>query len=256
LANKREIISHRAFVIANGKDMWDTSSILQAGDRAPPRTVFVFSRQGAQYAMMGKSLINQVLKFRDSISGMDYALRSGSHPPKWTLLEEILRPKKTSHLSEAEFSQPCTTAIQIALVDLLSSNGIRAEAVIGHSSGEIAAVYAARSLSSTDAITTAYQRGHVLALSASAEVGGMAAVGLGWEDVEPFLAPGVVVGCENIPESVTLSGDKDTLDSVLGDIRMAHSGILARALHVDRAYHSHHMQAIADQHLQSLPRSM
>lgn len=38
-----------------------------------------------------------------------------------------------------EYSQPLSTALQIALVELLKSFGIVPKAVVGHSSGEIAA---------------------------------------------------------------------------------------------------------------------
>jgi acyl transferase domain-containing protein len=40
-----------------------------------------------------------------------------------------------------QYSQPLATAVQIALVDLLTSFGITPKVVIGHSSGEIAAAY-------------------------------------------------------------------------------------------------------------------
>lgn len=49
----------------------------------------------------------------------------------------MLRPKSSSRISEAEISQPCCTALQIGLVNLLSSRNIRPTAVVGHSSGEI-----------------------------------------------------------------------------------------------------------------------
>jgi acyl transferase domain-containing protein len=42
---------------------------------------------------------------------------------------------------QPDLSQPLCTAIQIALIDLLSSFGITADKVVGHSSGEIAAAY-------------------------------------------------------------------------------------------------------------------
>lgn len=256
LAVKREVLTHRAFTISNGEDQWETSVSFRPGDKAPPRKVFVFSGQGAQYAQMGKSLITNVPMFHDCISGLDKALQDCADPPTWSLLDEILRPKKSSRLSEAEFSQPCTTAIQIALVRLLCSYGIRPDAVVGHSSGEIAAAYAAGALSSSEAIIIAYQRGRVVAMYGDAEKGGMAAIGLGSEMTTQFLKPGVLIGCENSPDSVTLTGDKDVLHDVLEDIRTAHPGVLARALHVDRAYHSHHMAAIADQYLASLPNNI
>ena len=44
-------------------------------------------------------------------------------------------------MDHPDFSQPICTALQIALVDLLSSLGVTARTVVGHSSGEIASAY-------------------------------------------------------------------------------------------------------------------
>lgn len=42
-----------------------------------------------------------------------------------------------SRINDAELSQTLCTAVQIAIVNLLSSWGVQANSVIGHSSGEI-----------------------------------------------------------------------------------------------------------------------
>lgn len=153
--------------------------------------------------------------------------------------DEIRASKKTSRLSEAEFSQPCCTAIQIALVDLLEHYGIHPDAVVGHSSGEIGAAYASHAISAANAIQIAFYRGRVMcSLNPAERPGGMAAVGLGAEEVAPHLRPGVLVGCENSPQSTTLTGDKSPLDETLKDIKNAYPDAFVRALQVDRAYHS------------------
>ena len=125
----------------------------------------------------------------------------------------------------------------MALVDLLKTYNIKPEAVTGHSSGEIAAAYACGAITLSEAIIIAYYRGKVM-LDVDPSLGGMAAIGLGPEHVQPYLLPGVVVGCENSPNSVTLTGDKDVLEAVIKKIKAENPEVLARALHVDRAYHS------------------
>jgi acyl transferase domain-containing protein len=62
---------------------------------------------------------------------------------QWDLLEELGKPEKESRIGQGELAQPTTTAIQIALVDLFATFGIHPRRVVGHSSGEIAAAYAA-----------------------------------------------------------------------------------------------------------------
>ncbi|MAD84617.1 MAG: hypothetical protein CL912_16785 [Deltaproteobacteria bacterium] len=153
--------------------------------------------------------------------------------------ELLSAPRKSSRLAEAEISQPCCTAYQIALVDLLGHYGIKPNAVLGHSSGEIAAAYACGALTAREAISIAYYRGKVMAeLDSVKAPGAMAAVGLGPEDVAPYLRPGVAVGCENSPSSTTLTGDRNALELVVQQIKNALPDILVRMLNVDRAYHS------------------
>lgn len=129
--------------------------------------------------------------------------------------------------------------MQIALVDLLCLYGIRPAAVLGHSSGEIAAAYACGAVTAREAITIAYYRGQVMAgLDSTKRPGAMAAVGLGPKEVARYLRPGVAVGCENSPSSTTLTGERKLLELVVKEIKDALPDVLVRILNVDRAYHS------------------
>uniref|UniRef100_A0A0D2Y3F4 Uncharacterized protein n=1 Tax=Fusarium oxysporum (strain Fo5176) TaxID=660025 RepID=A0A0D2Y3F4_FUSOF len=111
---------------------------------------FVFSGQGAQWHAMGRELINSSLCFRQSMMAMESTILSEGG--SWSLIDELLKAESESRIGEAEISQPATTAIQIALVDLLESLSIRPSRVVGHSSGEVAAAYAAGALSRDNAI--------------------------------------------------------------------------------------------------------
>ena len=155
--------------------------------------------------------------------------------------EELRKSKLKSRVYQSEFSQPLCTAIQIALVDLLKSWGVTPAAVAGHSSGEIAAAYATGSLSKREAILAAYFRGYVTR-EKSAD-GAMAAIGLGAAQVRPYLIKGVIIGCENSPSSTTISGDRKAVEEVMATLRRDSPEVFVRALNVDNAYHSHHMQA-------------
>ncbi|KAL3453049.1 hypothetical protein BJX65DRAFT_302946 [Aspergillus insuetus] len=265
LALKREVLSHRAFCVTDGEDSWTPSRTRRVVPGiSVPMLVFVFTGQGAHWPRMGRELIKSVPRFKASIEELDRVLKTLPDPPGWKLLDETLAPKRKSRLSDAEFSQPCTTALQIALIDLLSFCGIRPAAVIGHSSGEIAASYAAQAITAADAIKIAYYRGKVLSQSTQSDSspiaptsseGGMAAVGLGVEQVTTYLQPGVRVGCENSPNSTTLTGDKKALEKVLGAIESEEDGVFVRWLSVDRAYHSHHMEPIAPAYIDLLTKA-
>ena len=85
--------------------------------------------------------------------------------------------------------------------------------------------------------------------------GGMAAVGLGAEGVEKYIANitsngRVLVACINSPSSVTLSGDLEALNEVVA--RLEADGIFARKLKVPLAYHSHHMARISKEYTKCL----
>ena len=151
-------------------------------------------------------------------------------------IEELLRPKEDSRVYQAELSQPLCTAIQICLVNALKRCNVSADAVVGHSSGEIAAAYACGALTMREAILSSYYRG--LVTKYQSLTGAMAAIGLSAEATAAFLVDGVVVAAENSPKATTISGDSEKLDQVLEAIRREHPGVLARRLQVDMAYHS------------------
>jgi acyl transferase domain-containing protein/SAM-dependent methyltransferase len=243
LANRREHLPHRTFMIASRSRIGTVSQGRKISSSSP-NLVMVFTGQGAQWVRMGRDLLLQPdSRFRKTIKTLDKYLKTVSDGPSWTLEEELLKSAITSRVHAAELSQPLCTAVQIALVDSLVAAGVTPAAVVGHSSGEIAAAYAAGALTANEAIFVAWQRG--VAVEQQTKQGAMAAVGLSWEETASFLkAPNVVVACENSPKSVTISGDAKEVQEAVTRIKEAHPTITCRLLKVDKAYHSHHMQDV------------
>ncbi len=170
---------------------------------------------------------------------------------------ELWQPDDTSRLNEAAFSQPICTVVQVALVELLRHWNVTPTAVIGHSSGEIAAAFAKGSITREMAWTIAYHRGRLSqAISGLAPglSGSMMACGLGDADIQPYLkrctSGEVVVACINSPSNVTLSGDLQAIKEI--EAMLKADDVFARRLKVDTAYHSPHMQVIADKYFASL----
>ncbi|PGH16655.1 hypothetical protein AJ80_05157 [Polytolypa hystricis UAMH7299] len=213
------------------------------------RIVFLFTGQGAQWFAMGRELMATSSIYRESMNKSDQILAGLGAP--WSVVEELSKDKQHSRINASEFAQPATTAVQIALVDLLRSIGVKPDIVLGHSSGEIAAAYAAGGLSQHAALMVAYHRGALARLSRK---GAMLAVGLGEEDVLPYLSKlksGVaVVACSNSSSSSTISGDPDAIAELHHNLDA--ESIFARQLKVTTAYHSHHTLDIADDYLRSL----
>jgi acyl transferase domain-containing protein len=86
------------------------------------------------------------------------------------------------------------------------------------------------------AMTIASMRG--ITVRESTQVGGMAAVGLGREELLPFLEEGAVVACENSHRSSTISGDLKVVQLVVARIKTELPDVFVRMLKVERAYHS------------------
>ncbi|KAG6037958.1 Type I Iterative PKS [Claviceps citrina] len=248
LAHRREHLPHRSYAVFNNGTLSRAAMPTKATKKH--ELVMVFTGQGAQWACMGRELVQSDETFRSSIRHLDKVLRSqgkGADFPGYSIEEELLKPKKQSLIGTATLSQPLCTALQIALVDKLHSLGIVPVAVVGHSSGEIAAAYASGALTARQAILVAHHRGAITNLQKRA--GAMAAIGMSWENTERFLVPGVTMACDNSPESVTISGDADAVKTVVAHIRVTCPDVLARLLQVDKAYHSDHMAEVGEQYL-------
>jgi acyl transferase domain-containing protein len=245
LAVRRDHLPHRAFSVTNGVTMGD----FIAADKAKqaPQPVFVFTGQGAQWPAMGKELVEIFPSFQDDILRFSQLLGHLPHPPPWDLTEELLKFGPKSRLDKAQFAQPLCTALQVALVNLLRDLGVVPTAVVGHSSGEIAAAYAAGAITAEEAIIIAYYRGFTA--TSSSQKGAMAAVGIGRAEAILYLEQGVVIACDNSPNSVTLSGDEDALDRMTEQMKFDDDGLFIRRLKTDgMAYHSHHMLEVGNQY--------
>lgn len=108
--------------------------------------------------------------------------------------------------------------------------------MIGHSSGEIAAAYAASAITQDAAILIAYYRGQ--ATKAYQQPGRMVAIGLKKECVQQSLEPGVCIACENSPQNVVISGDPDGINRTVDLIKNEHPDTFIGHLNVETAYHS------------------
>ncbi|KAF2006636.1 putative polyketide synthase [Amniculicola lignicola CBS 123094] len=252
LAARRSKLPWRSFTVAQSMDGLQ-SMVLSKPIRPSkqPQLVYVFTGQGAQYACMGAELFLHPIFKASMLQSEQFLCRMGC---SWSLIDELLRDKPTSRINDAEFSQPICTAIQLALVDLLQSYGVSPSAVVGHSSGEIAAAYCAGALSHESACRVSFFRGQLASRLSSSNVleGKMMAVGLSETQVAGYLNPedGVSVACINSPSSITLSGDSTGIDRIHS--KLIEAGIFSRMLQVNVAYHSHHMETIATPYLELL----
>lgn len=249
----QSLVSKMDATLSRTKDKATVPVVIRSATRLP-LVLGVFTGQGAQWASMGRDLIIGSEYVRRIVEGLDCTLAQlpASDRPSWSIMKELTANAGDSRLSEAAISQPLCTAIQIVLINLINTAGLRFEAIVGQSSGEIAAAYAAGFISSQDAIKIAYYRGLHTRLAGS---GAMLAVGTSIANAEaicnlPDFKGRICVAANNSPSSVTLSGDLDAIHEAkaIFDDEKTFSRVLA----IDKAYHSHHMLPCVGPYAESL----
>lgn len=246
LATRRSRMLWRtsAIVTENGCDSLSAAKpVRSSGDAG---LVFVFTGQGAQYADMGWDLVHQYPLFAATLERVSSIYsRLGCD---WDVLDEL---RNADNINRPEYSQPLATAVQIALIKLLKSFDISPKAVIGHSSGEIAAAYAIGALSLESACKVSFYRGQLagkLRSASSSAAGAMISINLAEDEVPAYLEKtgvvGVGVACINSPLNCTLSGPESAIDAVKEQADK--DSIFAQKLKTGVAYHSSAMLDIAN----------
>ncbi|CAN8104139.1 unnamed protein product [Discula destructiva] len=231
----------------------------QLDSGSAPKILGIFTGQGAQHAGMSKGLLRLSSVYKDTIKTLDKYLKDCPDPPSWTIEQELMKDKQASRIDTAEISQVTSCALQIGLVDFLRSLGINFTCVIGHSSGEIGATYAAGRITKRDAILISYYRGRFAYMAAGSEnsAGGMAACAMSKSEAEEFCAQEqfrgkISLAANNAPNLVTLSGDIDALNAAIDLLK--EQGVFVRQLDVDKAYHSFHMSRVVEEYSDALKR--
>ncbi|KAK2036507.1 beta-ketoacyl synthase domain-containing protein [Colletotrichum somersetense] len=237
-----------------------SSNAVRPGKATTPAAAFIFTGQGAQWFAMGRELLVFDV-FKGSVAEADRFI-GGTLGSGFSVLEELTqRSAETTKIDQPLYSQTLCTVLQVALVDLLTSWNLAPKRVVGHSSGEIAAAYAAGALDRESAWKVAYYRGVVSAKPAAADDdgnvtrGAMVAVGCTADEAAPLIAQvheklgaegELVIACYNSPRSLTVSGDEAKVDALVE--AASDKKLFARKLRVAKAYHSRHMVPVSDEY--------
>ncbi|KAI1391900.1 polyketide synthase [Hypoxylon trugodes] len=254
LAVRRSLHQHRSFVVANNNaklleqlQVPRPSAPWSPAESEKPRLGFVFTGQGAQWHAMGRQLIQESPLFRQTLERCDAVLQALPDSPSWNIIEELSKSKEDSLLGQTMYSQTICTALQLALVDLMKTWGITPSGVVGHSSGEMGAAYAAGILSFENAMVAAYYRGlYMSAPNEGGVPGAMMAVGMtelkAIDELKPYKGR-ITIAAVNSPGTITVSGDEDAIVELRDNLN--ERKVFARQLQVKQAFHSHHMYPLA-----------
>ncbi|MFI6323677.1 type I polyketide synthase [Nonomuraea sp. NPDC050556] len=252
LATTRTRFPHRAVVLADHKATLAAlaegraAEGLVQGTAAQGRTVFVFPGQGAQWPGMGVELAETEPVFGERLRACSDAL---AEHVDWSLMDVLRGAPGSPPLDRVDVVQPALFAIMVALSAVWESWGVRPDAVIGHSQGEIAAACVAGALSLEDAAAVVAIRSQVI--TELAGTGGMGSIALTEKEARLRLrGTGLHLAAVNGPASVVIGGAADELTAFLADAEA--DGLHARRINVDYASHTPSMAAIRDKLLARL----
>ncbi|HEX4615523.1 MAG TPA: SDR family NAD(P)-dependent oxidoreductase, partial [Stellaceae bacterium] len=213
----------------------------------PVRVALVFSGNGSQWRGMGRDLLADPF-ITASIERVDAAL----HPLVGWSVTGVLKSAEPANLFDrTEIAQPALFAVQVAMLEWLEAHGIKADAVLGHSVGEVSAAFGAGILSLDEACWVIAERSR--AQGRTAGTGRMAALGLLPEKAALAIAPygdRLTIAAINSPNSVTVAGDAAAIGALGAELEP--SQIFFRPLDLDYAFHSRCMDPIRDQLLDRL----
>ncbi|KAA5835099.1 SDR family NAD(P)-dependent oxidoreductase [Saccharopolyspora hirsuta] len=247
----RAKLTHRAVLLTTGRD-GALSGLASAAAGEPAadlvtgvagaggRRVFVFPGQGAQWVGMGAGLLGASRVFAEAMAECDEAL---SEFVDWSLVEVI---RGRGSLDRVDVVQPASFAVMVSLAKLWQSYGVRPDAVVGHSQGEIAAAHVAGALSLRDAARIVALRSQLIAAELAGR-GGMVSVSLPESEAVELIErwPGLEVAVVNGPGAVVVAGDPVECDELIAEAESRE--IRARRVPVDYASHSSHVERIEDE---------
>ena len=204
----------------------------------PLPLVWCFAGQGPQHPAMGRLLYSTYPTFRATIDALDslYHAVAGHSLTRDVGLFTGEGPAGAA-VYELRYTLPALVFLQVGLVDLWRSMGVRPVAVFGHSFGEMAAAYAAGACGKRQVVETAYHRARLLCRIDGC--GQMMAVGCSPERILPFLhqhPDAAYIAAYNGPNSITLGGTHAAIAALAATC--ATLGLFHRVLKITAAYHT------------------
>jgi 6-methylsalicylic acid synthase len=260
LAQRRAALDYRvAFVVSTHDEaikalrdfadgalgQWSISNRI-LGSNVKKDVVWVFSGHGAQWADMGKQLLENPI-FYEAIANLDPII---DEEAAFSAISAL----KQGDIGESDRIQILTYLVQIGLTALLKSKGVEPQAIIGHSVGEIAASVAAGCLTPEEGAIVVSRRAKLYAQVRGQ--GGMVLVHLPFAQVADELGPrrDIVAAISSSPSSCVISGEVAAMEHYISTLHQR--GIRTFRVKTDIPFHSPMLEKLADPFTRALSESL
>ncbi|KAH7322463.1 hypothetical protein B0I35DRAFT_322048, partial [Stachybotrys elegans] len=241
---------HKDFVVFEASDVEGLISSLENGDGTKPRfrhgtsrsVVLTFGGQSKQTIDLDRNLYEQSSSFRAALDSCDSILRELGYP---SIFPAVF---VTASIQDIVVLQAGFVAVQYAMATTWIKAGLKVDAVIGHSLGELTALAVSGKVSIRDCLKLVAARADLMKSKWGQEKGCMLAVFASVDTVRDRIAGlDLDIACYNSDTSQVVSGDKNAMAEL--ETRLSSQSPPIRSLRIDtsHAFHSRLVDPILNQ---------
>ena len=211
----------------------------------------LFSGQGSQYVDMGTDALLNTPPVAEAFDLANVAFTDATErlgrivfPPP--VFDNETRERHDATLRRTEFAQPAIGALSVGQYQFFRELGFEADALAGHSFGELTALWASGALETGDYFTLARARGAAMAPTSDGDNGTMLAVAADRDVVDSIVQDidDVWICNHNAPDQVVVGGGRVAIDAVIASA--AERGVATRELPVSAAFHTPYVAHAVD----------
>jgi acyl transferase domain-containing protein/NADPH:quinone reductase-like Zn-dependent oxidoreductase/acyl carrier protein len=251
----RAHLEHRAALVVDSResaiellgalaDDRPAPGLIRGESHDKPKTAWLFTGQGSQYAGMARELFESEPVFAETLKRCAAAVADVLDKPLVEVIFDLDGPDAEETLRKTSYAQPALFALEMGLARLWQSWGFEPDVVVGHSVGQYSAACVAGVFGLEDGALLMAERGR---LFGSLPAGGrMVAVFTAAERVESLTDeyPTLSVAAYNGANTV-LSGPAEELERAVAGLTA--DGVRCDWLDTSHAFHSALLDPILDE---------